>query len=796
MSKSPAPPRVDSAAGWVVVFATMLSTFAVFGVSYSFGAFFTSIREEFGVSNSETALLFAITTFVYFMLGVVTGRLADRFGPRPVMLFGAAMLVVSLLVTSRVTEIWIGYITYGTGVGIGVACAYVPMVAAVGAWFEKYRSSALGVAVAGIGLGTLVGAPTAKALVNAHGWRTGYVIIAIAAGSLLVLASFGARRPPAPTNPAPLPNLWKLISNGRFVMLYISAFLLTLALFVPFVYLDDYLEGYGSERGALLIGLIGASSIIGRLGFGALGTQLSLIRLYQLSFAILASSFLLWLYADGSFALLVMFTVAIGVGYGGFIALSPALTAQMFGPAGLGGILGALYTAAAFGGLIGPPLAGELIDRQGYNTAIETAMWITVAALPALVMTEVLVRRHARAALTASGTAPSDTNTTQSAKRSKGHSTKIGDFDSVLLLSFGGPEGPEDVMPFLEKVTEGRDVPAQRLAKVAEQYLRHGGVSPIGRHNRALVAALREALSQRGYDVPVYLGNRNWHPFLTKTMAEMAANQHTNAVCIVTSSFSSYSGCRQYHEDIAAANAEVSAALDATENTGTTVPVITRVRVFHNHPGFIGAMAERVVEARRGADLSPDAPTIFTAHSLPLSMAAECDYEEQLHDAAAAVAELAELTGPYEVAYQSRSGRASTPWLEPDIGNRLAQLGTKGANTTGDPAGEATENTGVLVVPLGFVADHMEVVHDLDTVARTVAARNHLTMVRTKTVGTHPLFVGGLIDLVEETAGLRDDRPAMGGLGARPDQCAPGCCPAGAGLAAATGSSAGRASKA
>ncbi len=739
----------------------MLSTFAVFGVTYSFGAFFTAIREEFGVSNSEVALLFAITTFVYFMLGVITGRLADRFGPRPVLLFGAAVLVASLLITSRVTEIWIGYITYGTGVGIGVACAYVPMVAVVGAWFEKHRSSALGVAVAGIGLGTLIGAPSSKALINAYGWRTGYVIIAIVAGALLVIASFGAKRPPASANPGPLPTLWKLISNGRFFMLYVAAFLLTLSLFVPFVYLDDYLEGYGSERGALLIGLIGAASIVGRLGFGALGAQLSLMRLYQLAFAILAGSFLIWLYADGNFGQLVIFTMVIGVGYGGFIALSPAVAAQMFGPVGLGGVLGALYTAAAFGGLIGPPIAGELIDQRGYNTVIETALWISVATLPVLLLAEILSRRHKPAAIVGSGTAPI---------------TKIGDFDSVLLLSFGGPEGPDDVTPFLENVTQGRDVPAQRLAKVAAQYLRHGGVSPIGRHNRALVEALRETLNQRGYDVPVYLGNRNWYPFLAKTMTEMAANQHTNAVCIVTSAFSSYSGCRQYHEDIAIASAELNVA-----------PAVTRVRVFHNHPGFIGAMAQRVVEARRGAELSSDAPTIFTAHSLPLSMAAECDYERQLQDAAKAVAELAELTGPYEVAYQSRSGHASTPWLEPDIGDRLVQLAI-GADK------EAIVNTGVLVVPLGFVADHMEVVHDLDTVARTIAARNHLTMVRAKTVGTHPLFVGGLVDLIEEAASLRNDRPAMGELGARPDQCDSGCCPIG--LTATASSSTGRASKA
>ena len=185
--------------------------------------------------------------------------------------------------------------------------------------------------------------------------------------------------------------------------------------------------------------------------------------------------------------------------------------------------------------------------------------------------------------------------------------------------------------------------------------------------------------------------------------------------------------------------------------------------MFHNHPGFVDAVVERVQEARRGANLDPGAPTIFTAHSLPATMAAQCDYELQLRDTAAAVAERAGLNGSFEVAFQSRSGRASTPWLEPDIGERLVELAKAG-------------NTGVLVVPLGFMSDHMEVLHDLDTVARAAAARHHLTMVRAKSVGSHPLLVAALADLIEETAGLRSDRPAVGLLGPSPDQCFLGCC--------------------
>ncbi|HCB33633.1 MAG TPA: MFS transporter, partial [Acidimicrobiaceae bacterium] len=387
--------QIDGRGGWVVVGATCLSTFAVFGVAYSFGAFFTAIRDEFDVGNSAVSLFFAITTFVYFVLGVVTGRLADRFGPRPVLLVGAVVMVAALLATSRVTNVWLGYVTYGLGVGIGIACAYVPMVATVGAWFERRRTTALGVAVAGIGIGTLVGSPSAKALVNAHGWRTAYVVLAVVAGALMLLASLGARRPPRPADAAPLPALSGLISNGRFALLYVAMMLLSAALFVPFVYLDDYVERRGATGGALLIGIIGAMSVVGRLGFGALGSRFSLLRLYQLSFATLGGSYLIWLWAGGDFSRLVAFAAVIGVGYGGFIALSPAVAAQLFGPAGLGGVLGALYTAAGIGGLLGPPLTGLLIDGAGYDWTIVAAMAVALAAVPLLVAVEVLGRRHA-----------------------------------------------------------------------------------------------------------------------------------------------------------------------------------------------------------------------------------------------------------------------------------------------------------------------------------------------------------------------------------------------------------------
>ena len=233
--------------------AAFLSLVAVFGVAYSFGAVFTSIREEFDVSKSETAFFFSITTFLYFVLGIFTGRLSDRYGPRPVLLVGAAALAGGLIATAAVDNLWLGYITYGTGVGIGVACGYVPMVAAVGGWFEQHRTTALGVAVAGIGVGTLVGSPMAKALTNAHGWRTTYVVMGLSAAALLVVAAIFARRPPA-SAAGGASRLRDVVSSSSFRLLYLGMLLSSMVLFLPFVFLDDYLSARGSDQGPLLIG--------------------------------------------------------------------------------------------------------------------------------------------------------------------------------------------------------------------------------------------------------------------------------------------------------------------------------------------------------------------------------------------------------------------------------------------------------------------------------------------------------------------------------------------------------------
>ncbi len=378
---------LDSARGWIVVAAAFLSMFTVYGIVYSFGAFFDSMAEDFGTGKGATALMFSITTAFYFGLGLFSGRIADRIGPRPVMLVAAAVLGVGLLLTSRVHSIWLGYATYGIGVGVAVACAYVPMVATVGAWFLRRRTAALGVAVAGIGVGTLVVAPISNRLIDAYGWRTAYVVLGIVGAGLLVIASLGAWRPPVTVVQEPVP-LRQIIRHRGFVIMYVATALISAALFVPFVFIKDYATDHGIDSGAAtaLVSIIGASSVAGRLGLGALGARLGATRLMQLSFAIMAASFLIWLTAGDSYGRLVAFTIVMGIAYGGFIALAPAVAAGLFGTVGLGAILGALYTSAAIGGLVGPPIVGSVIDHVSYAAGITMAMVLTAASTLVLFM--------------------------------------------------------------------------------------------------------------------------------------------------------------------------------------------------------------------------------------------------------------------------------------------------------------------------------------------------------------------------------------------------------------------------
>ncbi len=328
-------------------------------------------------------------------------------------------------------------------------------------------------------------------------------------------------------------------------------------------------------------------------------------------------------------------------------------------------------------------------------------------------------------------------------------------YDSVLLLSFGGPEKHDDVIPFLENVLRGKNVPRERMLEVAEHYYRFGGKSPINDLNRELIAALQGELEQHGPKLPVYWGNRNWHPMLAQTLEQMRADGRKRALAYVTSAFSSYSGCRQYREDVARAQAEI----------GPGAPEVDKLRVFYNHPEFIGTVADNVqaafdqlpAEGRSGAQL------LFTAHSIPLSMADSSDYTRQLLEACRLVAERLNKTD-WRLVYQSRSGPPQQPWLEPDVNAAIRELHAQGGR-------------GVVLSPIGFVSCHMEVLYDLDTECRALCGELGMTMVRAATPGSHPRFVAMVRELISERMGLAEPR-AIGQYGPNHNVCPANCCPA------------------
>lgn len=325
----------------------------------------------------------------------------------------------------------------------------------------------------------------------------------------------------------------------------------------------------------------------------------------------------------------------------------------------------------------------------------------------------------------------------------------MADHDAVLLLSFGGPEGPEDVMPFLDNVLRGRGVPDDRKRAVAEHYHLFGGVSPINGQNRALLDALRAELAANGPDLPVYWGNRNWHPMLADTVATMRDDGIRRALVFVTSAFGSYSGCRQYLDDLDAAREAVPGA-----------PELDKLRLYWDHPGFVTAVAEGLAPVLAAAPADP--LVLFTAHSIPVAMAAGAPYERQLREAAGLVAQRCGVAR-WELAFQSRSGPPSQPWLEPDVGDRIREAaGTERA---------------VVACPLGFVSDHMEVVYDLDTEASAIAAEVGVTLLRAPTAGTHPAFVSMIRELVAERLDDAAPRRSLSVEGPWPDHCPAGCCP-------------------
>jgi len=330
-------------------------------------------------------------------------------------------------------------------------------------------------------------------------------------------------------------------------------------------------------------------------------------------------------------------------------------------------------------------------------------------------------------------------------------------YDAILVVSFGGPESTEDVIPFLENVLRGRNVPRERLLAVAEHYYHFGGKSPINQQTRELIAAVENELAQHGPKLPVYWGNRNWHPMLAETLQQMKQDGIRHALAFVTSAYSSYSGCRQYREDIARAQNEV----------GSGAPRVDKLRAFFNHPGFIEATEERLRDALREvpADARPNIQIVYIAHSIPLSMANTSDYVRQLEEVRKLVSARLGVTNDALV-YQSRSGAPGQPWLEPDILAYLRDVKARG------------QASAVVLAPISFISDHMEVLYDLDIEAKQLCDSLALPMARAKTVGVHPSFIAMIRELILERTDPGVERRALGTLGPRQDVCEENCCPA------------------
>ena len=347
-------------------------------------------------------------------------------------------------------------------------------------------------------------------------------------------------------------------------------------------------------------------------------------------------------------------------------------------------------------------------------------------------------------------------------------------YDALLVLSFGGPEKPEDVVPFLENVTRGRGIPRERLEQVGEHYFLFGGRSPINDQNRALIAEIEQDLASAGIHLPVYFGNRNWDPYLADTLERMAADDITRAAVFTTSAYSSWSSCRQYRENL----------FDAADQV-TGAPRLDKLRQYFNHPGFIEPVVDACLEALAELHDGGDAARlVFVTHSVPTEMAETSgppltsgtysrgayvtQHRSAVEEVAAAVRQATGRAHRHDLVYCSRSGSPRTPWLEPDVNDHLEELATDGVGS-------------VVLVPIGFVSDHMEVIYDLDTEAMATAERLGIRAVRAATPGIDPRFVGMVRDLlVERAAAERGEdpiRPAVGAIAAWPEICAAGCCP-------------------
>jgi MFS family permease len=373
---------LDSPRAWVVVFAAFMGAFVSFGVTYTFGIFLRPMALEFHTNHATMSLLFATISGLSFFLAPFTGELADHHGPRPIVAAGAVLMGAGLVLTAHMHSFALVMVTYGGGLGAAVACVYVPSVAAVGEWFKIHRDIALGIAISGIGCGTLVAAPVSAMLIERYGWRTAFEIFGWTSAALLVLCAALLARPPVVGKKNKV-SIAGEVHTPAFALLYISLLLAGVAIYVSFVFLPAFAADIGASRvaGATLIGYIGAASVVGRLGLNAVAPRFGLLTMYQVAYVILLVSFALWLTAH-SYSSLVAFGLLMGVGYGGIAAMAPAVTANLFGIEGLGELLGILFTGFGVACIVGPPVAGILVDRTlDYHWPVFVAAGAAVLAL-------------------------------------------------------------------------------------------------------------------------------------------------------------------------------------------------------------------------------------------------------------------------------------------------------------------------------------------------------------------------------------------------------------------------------
>lgn len=372
----------DSRRAWGVAIGVALANAIGFGTTYAFGSFFDAMSDDFGSGRSATALVFSLTLLLFFGFGAVSGVLADRFGPRCMVIAGGVLFCGGLLLTSRTHDLVTGYVTYSIGVGLGGGCWVTPLLATVGSWFVRQRAQALGLAAAGSGLGTLVLSPLAARLIDAYGWRRAVVVLAVIGAVGLSIAVVLVKRAPVPPPKRAGAHLRAVSRTRAFKLLFVSALFMSGALYVPFAFAVTFAkeDGVPASRAALLIGLIGASSILGRLGLTSLSRRLGPVRLYQLCLAAQPLAYLLWLAAGGTYPVLVAFAVLLGVAYGGFVALGPEVVARLFGTTGLGAMIGLVYLGSGVGGFIGPVAAGGLADATDTH-AVPILMAVVLASL-------------------------------------------------------------------------------------------------------------------------------------------------------------------------------------------------------------------------------------------------------------------------------------------------------------------------------------------------------------------------------------------------------------------------------